>query len=129
MMCPNCNAVIAEDSIFCSSCGTRILNEEANDFTVLGMRKCPNCGYDVPSDANFCTNCRTPLAGTAIEESNQPNTLEIQQAQFQMLYRIRDNLRKQWKLMHITKFLRQICIMLLRNSKNLRSKYGAPLQR
>lgn len=84
MICPNCNAVIAEDSIFCSSCGTRILNEEANDFTVLGMRKCPNCGYDVPSDANFCTNCRTPLAGTAIEESNQPNTLEIQQAQFQM---------------------------------------------
>ncbi|MEW4411282.1 zinc ribbon domain-containing protein [Clostridium sp. AN503] len=83
MLCPHCNAAIADDSIFCSFCGKRI--PEPNDSSDLmdGLR-CPQCGAVVSADANFCTNCRSPLSETAIAEVKKRNDLQLQQAQMQM---------------------------------------------
>lgn len=84
MICLNCNATIADDSIFCSSCGKRVLPEAENTLPIPNSRQCPNCGFIVPDDANFCTNCQTPLSDTAIEQVKQQTMFKAQQAQFQM---------------------------------------------
>lgn len=84
MMCPNCNAVIADDSVFCSACGKRIPEEEYSSSVLMDGLRCPNCGATVSADANFCTNCRSPLSETAVAEVQKRNDLQLQQAQMQM---------------------------------------------
>ncbi len=84
MVCPNCNAAIADDSVFCSSCGKRIFIEDDFSSALTDGTRCPQCGATIPADANFCTNCCTPLSETAIETVKKRNDLQLQQAQIQM---------------------------------------------
>ncbi len=56
MRCNNCGREIADDSLFCSECGSKIF--QANT--------CKNCGSILNEGAAFCQNCGTPVnAGMA----------------------------------------------------------------
>lgn len=74
--CPACGADVASSAAFCTSCGTRILRENASaepagPEPVPEGRTCPSCGAILPSNSRFCTNCgaRVEEAGEEPEES------------------------------------------------------------
>ncbi|WP_396327234.1 zinc-ribbon domain-containing protein [Hydrogenoanaerobacterium sp.] len=48
-ICPNCQAVIAADSNFCSNCGSKTAQNI--------VRKCNRCGAVTPNGSKFCPNC------------------------------------------------------------------------
>ena len=82
MICPHCNKVIPDDSIFCSSCGKRL--ESSAEVIPSDTIVCPNCGAYNSKDSNFCSNCRTPLSQTALKNTEEQGELQLQQAQLKM---------------------------------------------
>ena len=49
--CPNCSNVVAEGSLFCNKCGTK-----------LSVQKfCTACGAEVPADSMFCNRCGSKI--------------------------------------------------------------------
>ncbi|MBR1702253.1 MAG: zinc-ribbon domain-containing protein [Lachnospiraceae bacterium] len=69
MKCPNCNAEIADNSKFCSKCGTKIeavAKEEAKkpEETV----KCIKCGTELKKGAKFCAKCGSSQIPEAKQE-------------------------------------------------------------
>lgn len=75
VLCPNCKAVNAKGTKFCTSCGTKLGKECPNCHEQVGLNTkfCPNCGTDlnpkpkevtcpdcqqvVSSEVKFCPNC------------------------------------------------------------------------
>lgn len=51
--CPNCDAILADDSAFCNKCGAKLADT------------CPKCGALLPPGSIFCNKC-----GHSIEGSN-----------------------------------------------------------
>lgn len=49
--CTNCGALLEDDAIFCTACGTK----------QAAPNLCPHCGYEHEPDAAFCTNCGQKL--------------------------------------------------------------------
>lgn len=49
LTCPNCNAIVAQDSKFCSECGTKM------------KPVCKNCNKELPAGTKFCPECGTKL--------------------------------------------------------------------
>lgn len=49
MNCPKCNEELEDDSIFCPSCGEKIVTD--------GLKECPSCGTSNKSNASFCNSC------------------------------------------------------------------------
>lgn len=68
IQCPNCGAQIAENSMFCNVCGTKI---ERNTVTLSGKR-CKNCGAALEQGQRFCVNC-----GTKVENEPQVSIADI----------------------------------------------------
>lgn len=56
--CAQCGAEIEIDSVFCSSCGTKV---DIQTQDSVQNRFCSNCGTKVPEDATFCTECGSKL--------------------------------------------------------------------
>ncbi|MDR2022066.1 MAG: zinc ribbon domain-containing protein [Hungatella sp.] len=83
MKCPNCDAAIPDDSIFCSSCGQKLETSNTSALSA-NMTSCPNCNAHNSNTANYCTNCRAPLTETAILETKERYDLQAQQAQVKM---------------------------------------------
>lgn len=48
-ICPYCNAVVDESTMFCSSCGKKI------------KRNCPHCGALIMVNRTFCSNCKKKI--------------------------------------------------------------------
>ena len=55
-ICPNCNAEFGTDSIFCSKCGTRLL-----DTAFESKKCCPMCGTELGENDKFCFSCGTKV--------------------------------------------------------------------
>lgn len=51
-ICPNCNAEFGTDSMFCSKCGTRLV-----DGTSESKKCCRKCGAELGDDDRFCFSC------------------------------------------------------------------------
>lgn len=76
LICPNCNAQLEDDALFCDTCGTRIEHPEpgpaepipapvpAPEPTAAESIYCPDCGQQIPADSPFCSNCGKSLAET-----------------------------------------------------------------
>ena len=62
--CPNCNAQLEEDVVFCPKCGQH-LNPPTEDMAEK-ENKCPKCGVMLEKGAVFCANCGERI------ESNVP---------------------------------------------------------
>ncbi len=64
-VCPNCQARVSLDSLFCNRCGTKIDALEDDDGSMSSenegadnkLVKCRECGTSMPGDMVFCTNC------------------------------------------------------------------------
>ena len=57
--CPKCGAEIKSDSLFCTSCGTKI---EKPKEKVERPSFCPYCGSKLNADSAFCSNCGNKVA-------------------------------------------------------------------
>lgn len=62
--CPNCGAMIDDDSLFCSSCGTKL--EKADSETPKTgdpPKRCPYCGTPIEEGASYCIECGMRIDG------------------------------------------------------------------
>ncbi len=53
--CRKCGSVVSNKSVFCPSCGEKMLEMPAID--AVGGKVCSSCGAFVKPDQKFCTNC------------------------------------------------------------------------
>lgn len=56
--CPKCNAVYDDNAVYCSKCGTELVQENV----------CPECGYELPENAKFCPRCGHKMAEEVEQE-------------------------------------------------------------
>lgn len=63
IFCPNCNAALPPETIFCSLCGTRMPQEVSQPKT--DEKLCPSCGAPVKEGMAFCTSCGLKLGEVA----------------------------------------------------------------
>lgn len=65
--CENCGNMVPADTVFCTSCGTRMQPvEEPVAQPVVNANACKNCGNPLKEGALFCTAC-----GTKVEQTVQ----------------------------------------------------------
>lgn len=62
VVCPNCNAEIPKDSLFCNVCGAKV-NGNYSDAVPTG-KSCYRCSEPVKDGQEYCTNCGARLTGT-----------------------------------------------------------------
>ena len=62
--CPNCNAMMEDDALFCGECGTKFEVEDVSDQveeTAIPLeKKCIHCGESIEEDSAFCPFCGKP---------------------------------------------------------------------
>lgn len=61
--CPNCGVKFRSSALFCSKCGTKVREPDAEPIEV----KCTNCGNLLEADAQFCDNCGMKVDNIASE--------------------------------------------------------------
>jgi len=61
--CGACNAEVPENSVFCSSCGTRVSKVKSY---------CSSCDMEMPAGAAFCSSC-----GKSLSKENKALTIDI----------------------------------------------------
>ena len=62
--CSNCGAEVANNAVFCNSCGTQLPVAAPVETAQTGST-CPQCGAATVSGATFCTSCGYNLAPAA----------------------------------------------------------------
>lgn len=67
--CPNCNASLLDDAVFCEKCGNKLPE----------MKKCPKCGSWMELEDMFCTECGTQFANTSIPQNQCTNNSNIEE--------------------------------------------------
>jgi len=70
-ICPNCQAEIPDDAVFCDQCGARVAGAPTPQPE---LQLCPQCGAPVTPGELFCGNCGAPL------EAPAPGTAETMAA-------------------------------------------------
>lgn len=61
IVCPNCNADIPQNSMFCNSCGFKIEQKKE----IHNTKRCVQCGHGLDEQQMFCSNC-----GAKVEQQN-----------------------------------------------------------
>lgn len=59
--CPNCNAQIPKDAVYCSECGIKLDPDPSGDADIIQTKTCPHCGLITDMNAAFCTGCGEKL--------------------------------------------------------------------
>ncbi len=78
VVCPNCKAVLTEETNFCMECGHKIVKPP--EITKLKSepkpqpqkKKCINCGKEYETDEKFCSHCGTPKDKVSKEITPKP---------------------------------------------------------
>lgn len=69
--CPICNALLEDDSKFCTHCGTKV------EGVVTTQPNCPNCHAPIEDGATFCVYCGTKINTTSTNNAESAKTQEI----------------------------------------------------
>ena len=67
--CPKCGAVLDEDALFCTSCGTKRPEQESDVKEEVSF--CPECGAKLVPGAAFCERCGARIESEAPVEQDQ----------------------------------------------------------
>lgn len=61
--CPNCNAQIGKDAVYCSECGIKLTSDvsDSDESEVIQTKTCPYCGMITDVNSAFCTGCGEKL--------------------------------------------------------------------
>ncbi|MDF2803865.1 MAG: hypothetical protein K0S61_3768 [Anaerocolumna sp.] len=59
--CPNCNAQIAKDAVYCSECGIKVEPDTSDEAEIIQTKNCPHCGMITDINSAFCTGCGEKL--------------------------------------------------------------------
>lgn len=79
--CPNCNADLPDDAVFCDQCGASLSSAPISPPAAIapppaGEDVCPQCGAStIPGEA-FCDNCGASLAEPQVAEAPAPSLPE-----------------------------------------------------
>lgn len=59
VLCPNCNAGVPINSVFCNNCGEKLPQKsmQPDNQGIQSGKICKNCGQIIPEGHLFCTNC------------------------------------------------------------------------
>lgn len=61
--CPTCGAEVPNGSLFCASCGTKMVAAPTGALDISKEEKhCSGCGAVIPTGSKFCTSCGKPVA-------------------------------------------------------------------
>lgn len=75
ILCPNCNAEIPNNSLFCNVCGAKIEAQKPVNMPVKASAGvCVNCGAPIEEGQQFCMSCGTPIS---IEMPNPPESGDV----------------------------------------------------
>lgn len=55
--CPNCDADVPLNAVFCNGCGAKIERNESVSGIAGAQRYCPACHAVVDAEDSFCNNC------------------------------------------------------------------------
>jgi len=78
IVCPNCKAVLTEETNFCMECGHKIvkpleINKPKSEPNPKPQKNnCINCGKEYEADEKFCSNCGTPKDKVSSEITPKP---------------------------------------------------------
>lgn len=61
MVCANCQAALAANALFCSSCGTKVEPPVPEPPAPPQNKFCTQCGTKLEGNAQFCSNCGNKL--------------------------------------------------------------------
>lgn len=68
MICPSCQANIAEGRNFCGECGAALAaNAPASSSFKAGPQRCRKCGSELSPAKKFCGTCGTPIGAQQAE--------------------------------------------------------------
>ena len=65
--CPNCNALVSNDSLFCTVCGKELPKGNV----------CPHCGASVNDGDVFCANCGKKIIEKSVEQLEEQESPQI----------------------------------------------------
>lgn len=65
IVCPKCNAQLAESAKFCENCGAPVGQTPGQQVQAKQAVNCPKCGSQAEVGFKFCEVCGTPLADNA----------------------------------------------------------------
>lgn len=74
-ICPNCDAEIDINTMFCPQCGKEQEKNEVEQFVPKGKRKCSGCSEIIDDENEFCPKCGTKKE-TVIEEKATEEVVE-----------------------------------------------------
>ena len=71
-VCTNCGAKLNDEDLFCQNCGQKVNQDLVSDNEIAVKTKCPFCGSPTSPDDIFCQNCGKRLDEKE-EKVNIPN--------------------------------------------------------
>ncbi len=72
MNCPKCNAVISDNSKFCTHCGAKIEQAKESIPETAASMTCIKCGAPLKPGAKFCAKCGTNQNAQPTQNTSKP---------------------------------------------------------
>ena len=55
--CPACGADLSDGAVFCTACGTKLIEPPPAEAAERDRKSCPNCGSEIADNASYCGSC------------------------------------------------------------------------
>ncbi len=72
LTCPFCHEEISKETIFCPSCGKKVIEEKPPEAQ---SNVCPSCGEELEEGTLFCPSCGTKISNEKLPQVEEVNSL------------------------------------------------------